>query len=154
MPYSIKLKKTESTTTVHCKIAPTHRRSKRFVGIDDFVDEDADDVIAAIMFRVGRAPQQQIPLVLLKCCGKHGDEDVLQDLRLQLLGVVRTTIDVHEPEEDVPLLLDGVVTSHFVLQVRGEEMEGVDLPVEVHAQELEKGQHVVQVVLAVGEEAL
>ena len=40
-------------------------------------------------------------------------------------------IDFHELEKYVPLLLDGVVASNVILQVRGEEMEGVDLPVEV-----------------------
>lgn len=139
-----------------CASIRTHSRAKWFVGIHDLVDENADDILITVVLGVRGAPQQQISLPFLKSGSKHRNEEKLEYLRLKLLRVLWTGARVHldKTEEDLPFLSDGVTLWHLVLQVRGEEVEGVNVPVEVDPEQLEQGYDVVGTVLAVAEEGL
>ena len=56
--------------------------------VDDFVDEDTDNNVLIIMFRIRGSPQQVIYLALPKGGSKHRNENALQNLH----GVFKRTL--------------------------------------------------------------
>ena len=56
------------------------RRAERIVRVDDAVDEDADDVVVAVLVGRRRAADQRLAVAALEARREARDEDVLQDL--------------------------------------------------------------------------
>lgn len=122
-----------------CASIRTHSGAKRLVRVDNLVDEDADNIVFTISLGIGGPTQQHVAFTLVKSSCEHGNQDKLEDLGLQLLGVIQVTVHLHEAEEDLPLLGDGVASGYVILQVGGEEVEGIDVAVKIHPQEVEEG---------------
>ena len=53
------------------------RRAERVVGIDDAVDEDADDVVVAVLVGRRRAADQRLTVAALEARREARDQDVL-----------------------------------------------------------------------------
>lgn len=111
----------------------TYCGSKRFIWIHHLVDEHTDNILITIPLWIRRPAEQQITFPFLKGGRESRYQHKLQNLRLQLLRVILVSVDLNETEEDFPFLRDAVPSGDLVFEVRGEEVEGVDVAVEVDA---------------------
>ena len=96
--------------------------------VDDFVDEDADDiVIKTVLIWSWWAPNQSLAFILLEGAGKDGDQDVLQDLWGEEMDTYATSLYISKPLWVIFSFQDAVIVSsiqvkwcHMVSQTWGE----------------------------------